>query len=306
MRSLRSLPAAEGAELAQLPDASRLESLLFQLGLLCELQTQARSAAHELAAAVAGAQLRRGRERSCVDGGTPLLFALRAPGAPRLCALHRDQQSAALWHTKEYMGAEVARRGEQITEVLLGVAEPWARVLAHASSAQRESLRSLDHALCGYGRLFRYSARVDADGRSAELAVTWQLDRQSDAAAALAACGAADALGAAAPILQALLGQQGLPRPLSLCFPLDGRGAVRIGTTAWARAAEEDDKIQRLAHVMQLLAAEPRFARAVYKLLRGARAGDARHRIGRAVEIEVVGPQVLHADFYLSAPSAAD
>mgnify|MGYP000473396310 CR=1 FL=1 len=47
--------------MAQLHNPSPLESLLFQLGLLCELQTQARSAAHELAAAVAGAQLRRGR-----------------------------------------------------------------------------------------------------------------------------------------------------------------------------------------------------------------------------------------------------
>lgn len=288
------------------------EELLRNAALLAGLGEQARQVVGEIRAAKDEAG-RDGAGRTCIDAGSPLMFALLAPGGRRLRVLARLSQASppAVVPWLRFHQLPDGRLERWRSDAYLGeTAEAWQRALAAARLVPggEERLRRYHAALGPRGRIYSVSWSLGCSlGLGPPRAsVSWQLDRTRLPAEALAACGMAEAWPAAAEIFADLLGQSITSRvgPWSLLLPLeDDAPRVRVGTTRWARSLEDEAKRRRLSTVFTRLGGDGCFAEALYKLVASSGPAGPATRIGRAVELELAGSRPAALEVYLCPTS---
>ena len=293
--------------------ASSPADLLQYLALFTGLGAEAERVAAELHRGGAGAPAScqpplhgaRGA-RTCIDAGSEWMFSLVAPGSRALRVLSRREPPSggvSRWTRGHYCAGGGARRWR--VESYIG--EPiaaWSRARTAARLVGGEDRLRRYHAVLGpRSRIYSVAWSRDADVR--EATVSWQLDRNSPPAEALAALGLGQTWPVAAGLLQALLGYPVTARtgPWSLLRPLHEESPrVRIGTTRWARSLEEPAKRRRFTSVVGSLGGDHRFAEGLYKLIESASLARGISSIGRAVEVELLGDELVEMEFYLCLP----
>jgi hypothetical protein len=286
-------------------NAASPEELLRHAALLAGLGERARPAVDEIRAAMAG---EADGGRTCIDAGSPLMIALLAPGGRGLRVLARLAPPAgAVAPWLRFHQLPDGRLERWRSDAYLGeTAEAWQRALAAARlvAGGEERLRRYHAALGPRGRIYSVSWSLGSGPPRAS--VSWQLDRTSPPAEALAACGVGEAWPAAAEVFASLLGQPITPRmgPWSLLLPLeDDAPRVRVGTTRWARSLEDEGKRRRLSTMFTRLGGDGRFAEALYKLVASSGPAGPATRIGRAVELELAGSRPVALEVYLCPTS---
>lgn len=248
-----------------------------------------------------------GAGRTCIDGGSRLLFSLVAPGERSLRLLTRCPQVEAgvlPWQRTYYRPSGSIERW--YSETYLG--EPpsaWSHI---ASAVDRigggATLRQM-HGILG-PRSQLYAVNWSLDAATPRVWVGWQLDRTFPISETLAALGYHSAWPTVAAVWQALSGLVPSPRsgPWSISLGFGGDDArLRLGSTKWARQLEDDEKRRRLATLLAHFGGDRRFAEALYKLVVAATPPGRPRAIGRAVEVELVGDQVDQIEVYLCLPS---
>jgi hypothetical protein len=243
--------------------------------------------------------------RTCIDAGSSLMFSLVAPGKRSLRVLSRLEQPTPGVVSWQRLHQQVGQPPERWrSETYLG--EPaaiWDRIQAAARRAGGLERLQRAHAVLGpRGRIYSLSYRLDD---LPEATVSWQLDRFFRLDETLERMGFKGAWEAAAGIWEAILGFPASLRtgPWSILIPLCGPELrLRIGSTNWARLPEGAEKRRRLAGLVERLGGDGRYAQALYQLIEGAGRTGRRPAIGRAVEVELEGSQVLAAEFYLCMP----
>lgn len=243
--------------------------------------------------------------RTCIDAGSSLLLSVAAPGGRSLRAVSRlglPSKDIVIWQRFHKRAGEPVERWR--SESYLGEpADTWGRV---ESAARRvgglERLRQAHSVLGPRGRIYNLSYGL---GERLKATVSWQLDRFFRLDEALEQLGFKGAWGQAAGIWEDLLGFPASLRtgPWSVLIPLHDPGPrLRIGSTNWARRAEDVEKRRRLAALVEQLGGDGRYAEALYKLIEGAGRAGRRPAIGRAAEVEILGDQIVGAEFFLCVP----
>lgn len=243
--------------------------------------------------------------RTCLDGGSVLMFSLSAPGGRGLRVLTRCGPAAGgilPWLCNHYPPTGPVDRWA--AENFVG--EPptaWEHARAVAERAGGlEAFRHV-HAILGpFSHLCTVSWSLE--GEHPQAWVGWQLDRTLPASEGLAAVGCGQAWPAAAAIWEALLGHPPDPRrgPWSISLLFGGEFRLRLGSTNWARQIEEPEKRRRLATLVERQGGDRRFAEALYKLVESAFRKGRRRAIGRAVEVELAAGKVDSTEFYICMP----
>jgi hypothetical protein len=273
--------------------------ILHQLALLAGLGPRASDVLGSLAAPLPGAE-----GRTCIDAGAPAVLALRAPGRRRFDVHIRDRTSAANEHRwtgvrTDPEGPDQRFRRWLFTDRAGRAAELATSAADHLGAGDR--IRAIHRSLGPLGRI--WSLTVDAS----TVEVSWQLDRDVPPEVALRAFGNPDAWPLAASVIDDVVdgGPRTGPGPWSVGVLLTGSPptTVRVGTTRWARLPDDDDKVARLAAVVDRHGGDASFATAAYRLLLAASRGTG-HPAGRAVEVDVSAGHVLAAHAYLTVPTA--
>jgi hypothetical protein len=296
------------------PAAPSTAGLLQYLALFTGLGTEAGRAVAELQGdRTEGSRGHRERarydtlaERTCIDGGSEWMFSLLAPGERALRVLSRTEPPSggvSRWIRVHYEAGGQVHRSRAESYVGEPVAA-WEHAWAASRSVGGEDRLQRYHAVLG-PRSRIYSVGWSLDAPAPEATVSWQLDRGSVPAEALAGLGLARAWPVAADLLRALLGYPVTTRtgPWSILRPVhEDSPRVRIGTTRWARSLEEPVKRRRFSSVVESLGGDRRFAEGLYKLIESASPGRGGRSIGRAVEVEVLGDALVGVEFYLCLP----
>ena len=275
--------------------------MLYYAGLLAGLGVAARSIADRIGERLSvGETLDDGR--TCIDGGSALMFSLLAPGRRSLRVLARDGlavDGVTAW-SREYHQPDQDVEYCQSETFAGEVPRAWDHALAVARDVGGEDRLHRDHRIFG-PRGWIYSLSWSTDSHTAS--VSWRLDRTSPPEQTLALAGLADSWPVASQILGALLGQPvgRSSGPWSILRPLDEDSPrVRIGTTGIARLPEDDSKRRRLATLFDRLGGDGRYAEALYKLIDAADSSRRAKRIARAVEVEMLGDQFVALEVFLA------
>lgn len=227
-------------------------------------------------------------ERTCIDAGVGQVLAVRAPG-------------------RRVFDLQVR------TGVTEGV-EQWTGISAHpggmptASSrrvwATREGGPELDAdpsatVLRGAGRV--WSLEYDAKGSA--VSSSWQLHRSTPVVYALARAGFPLAWDVARQAFDALHGfaVSETSGPWSIARRFNGSPTVRIGTSRWAWSVDDRAKGIRLADWIAFYGGDRAYASALHDLL----TRDGASRVGRAVEVDLQGDEVVGVSAYLVVPQAS-
>lgn len=281
------------------PTITTAEELLYQTALLAGLGPCARSVAAEQMALL---NTPAGDIRTCIDGGSRLMFALLAPAPRSLRVLTRSTATAAgviPWRRTHYLPDGGVERW--YSETYNG--EPPA-AWTHARDAAEHAgdlptLRQIHASLGPHSRLYTVSWSLAEQKPRAW--VGWQLDRTCPVNEALAALGYGSTWPAAAAWWAELLGFAPHPRrgPWSINLALGEGPRLRLGSTNWARCAETGEKRRRLGALIERQEDDRRFAEALYQLIEAASPPGRPRAVGRAVELELLDGQVGLAEFYL-------
>jgi len=237
--------------------------------------------------------------RSCVDASGRLIVSLSAPGPERRFACYRRREATTLpgttawdrlaWDGRITTGWRTWHAREN--------ASSWAHVARAVDIDNNPNVQAWHAALGAGARVYSVAANA---GEMPWIA--WQLDPRVRVEAALDAIGCAPAWFAVEPILGELLGGR-VPRaagPWSLAMRSDG-SRWRIGTSRWARVADDDGKRRRFAATFASIGGCRSFAEGVYKVVAAAGAADL--PIARAVELEFAAGDSAHiadAEFFLT------
>ncbi len=276
--------------------------LLFRAALLAGLGSRARS----IVTTLDTAQIDRASQRTCIDAGNPLLLSVKATEQRSLRIFRQSPTATPDSNFPRWIGTHYAPNGttaHSITDTFFrNQTAAWEHTLAFSKSADRLAQFHHYHAILGLkGRIFQTSYESNS---SESHWVTWQLDRAISPAAAIAACNCAASLDAIQR-LQDLFGRSILPRSSawSLSCNLDASNPhLKLGTTLWARLPEASRKHHSMAAIVAQMGGDSRFSEALYKLLDSARFNHST-RIGRAVEVELLGDRAIDLEFYLSVPT---
>lgn len=234
----------------------------------------------------------RAERRTCIDAGAGVVVAVRAPG-PRALDL-------------------------QVRTATAGEVEEWAGIRTEPGVAPVRSRRRIwtgreggppvpgdpSAALRGRGRVWG----VEYDAGGAPLSVAWQLHRGADPSEALSHLGLGAAWRAAAAEFDALHGfaASATSGPWSISRRLAGAPdeppVVRVGTSRWAWSLDDAAKGARLADRIGHHGGDRAFASALFDLLTRDPGGAS--RVGRAVEVDIVGDQVVALSAYLVVPAS--
>lgn len=275
------------------------EKLVYYAALLAGLGVRARI----LSAEVATMLFAPGEPgRTCIDGGSPLVLSVVAPGGRRLGVITRSgpaEKGVLPWLRTYYHGDGGVERWQ--TETYVGeVPTAWERARFIAERAGQLEILRRTHAIIGpHSHLYSVDWSLDQSRPLAR--VGWQLDRTLPIDRALTALDHGHSWPTAASFWTALLGYAPDPRrgPWSISLLLGREPRLRLGSTNWARCFEEDDKRRRFAAVIDQQGADRRFAESLYKLI--VSASRQEHRgIGRAVELELVDRTAEAAEFYFA------
>ncbi|QJP16074.1 hypothetical protein G3545_21975 [Starkeya sp. ORNL1] len=280
--------------------------LLWLSALLAGLGPQARAAR----AALAGGEGPEARARTCIDGGSPALIAVHAPGR-RTWEAHVMEPDAGDGERRSWHGMRWAPGGKHqalhrtLYRSRRGDAAVAARHAAAAHGPQALEHFERFHARLGPSGLI-YSVGTDPeDGGGPRVA--WQLDRHVDAAALVEGLlDLADWRQAVAAIgaVQGIDFVRGAgPWSISIAPAAPQRG-VRIGSTRWARAVDDAEKRRRFAAWIGGLGGDGAYAAGLYQLLDEARPQGSLESIGRAVEVDLAAGSVIAARAYLAVPRA--
>lgn len=285
------------------PLFENLHDLLFYAALLSGLGARAGRLVGALAT---GVNTRPAAGRTCIDAGSPLLFALTAPGERQLRLLSRSPDSSRKkisWRRQVY-----SRAGDgEAWQVMNFLGEPeaaWA--LAEGAAGRvpggRERLRQAHAALGPLGRIYSISWPMEAS--LARATVSWQVDRGVPLQLALEACGAPGIWKAAAPLWEGLLGYPPSLRtgPWSIQLSLESCARLQLGSTNWARRVEDEEKRRRMAALVERFGGDRSYAEALYKLLLDQRTSSRAPHVGRAVEVEFKDEEPVSMEFFLSVP----
>lgn len=227
-------------------------------------------------------------ERTCIDAGGGAILAVRAPGR-RVLDLH-------------------VRTG-----VDEGV-EQWAGMCAFPGGAPTASSRRVwtsraggpvmdadpsATVLSGVGRV--WGIEYDADGSA--VASSWQLYRSTPVAEAVSRAGFPLAWAVARRAFDALHGfaVSETNGPWSIARRFDGSPTVRIGTSRWAWSVDDRAKGVRLADWIASYGGDRAYASALHDLL----TRDGATRVGRAIEVDVEGDEVVGVSAYLVVPQTS-
>jgi len=283
------------------PAALEPTALLYYAGLLAGLGAAARSTADHLGRRLKAAEA-SDDGRTCIDGGSALMFSLLAPGRRSLRVLVRDGlavDGVMAWSREYHQPGPVVECWQ--SETFAGeVPRAWDHALEVARGVSGEERLHRDHRIFG-PRGWIYSLSWSTESHAAS--VSWRLDRTSPPEQTLALAGLAASWPVASEILGTLLGQP-IGRstgPWSILRPLDEDSPrVRIGTTSIARLPEDDPKRRRLATLVDRLGGDGRYAEALYKLVDAASPARTVRRIARAVEVEMLGDQFVALEVFLA------
>lgn len=270
----------------------RVQSLLFHSALLSGTGADAQTIANQLYDDCVASDT----ARTCIDGGSRLMFSLVTPGPREMRVLTRQGSecggAVTRWLRSNVGAAETARSITFSGEVETA----WSETLTIAQMLGLEQRLRAFHAVLGpLSRI--YTVMYTAHNAR----VGWQIDRGWGVDKVLANMGLPGLWHQATELLRPLFLFTPSPTlgPWSIAHELAaGEETVRIGTSAWARVTEDAGKIQRLAALIGQLGGDGRYAEALYKLV--ASASPAHARIGRALEIEFRQGQLTGMEFYLS------
>ena len=279
--------------------------LLRNIGLLAGLGRQVESLTEQFACLEYSAEK---QGRTCIDGGSHMMFALLAPGDRSSLRLLNRTESATdsiMSWIRHYIQSGNKPECWQ-TDVLLGEPQDaWARAHTLAKRVNALSRFQADHALLGpCGRICSLSWSL---GDPTQAEISWQLDRSAPLERLLAELGLPEAWTQTRHIFETLLNFPVTTRsgPWSILRRLnvDGESVLRLGSSNWARSIEDDGKRRRLTKLIKHLGGDSRFAEALYKLLNAHQQGQRIQRVGRALELEWHNGQLTAAEFFLSVPN---
>ena len=227
-------------------------------------------------------------ERTCIDAGAGVILAVRAPGRR---ALDLQVRTGVTEGVQQWAGI-CALPGDMPT---VSSRRVWTR---------REGGPVIDAdpsttVFQGAGRV--WSVEYDANG--AAVSSSWQLHRATPVADALARAGFPLAWDVAARAFDAVHGfaASDTSGPWSIARRFDGSPTLRIGTSRWAWSVDDRAKGVRLADWIASYGGDRAYASALHDLL--TRDGVA--RVGRAVEVDVQGDEVVGVSAYLVVPQAS-
>ncbi len=245
-------------------------------------------------------------DRTCIDGGSSLMFSVLALGKRHLRLITRQPQQEERvipWLRTNYL----PNGKHELWQSKTFIGEPpsaW----RHAWSAAEmvgagDCLRRIHGKLGPHSRLYTVNQALSPS--DSPVTVGWQLDRNVPVSEALATIGYASVWQTAVTVWQALLAVSPHPRrgPWSINLALGGEPRLRLGSTCWARQIEDESKRRRLAELIESYHGDRCFAEGIYKLIQSTAVADRPHTIGRAVEIEVLDGQLIQLEFFLSVPS---
>ena len=297
-------------------------STLFLAALLAGLGPLARQVAAETADRDPGAAA------TCIDAGAAVMISVVAPGE-RALRVHRRRTCSAPGHADwdEEVTARDGQRHRYHRLVLTPQATDAATQVRHRVEAAGPAAVSTFwrvHAALG-PRARLYSVRnvldagqdADPDARPSAGAVGprggqdtdpgqgpwvgWQLDRGPVEPLMSADPAVAAAWAAARQPLSDLLGcdPATVRGPWSVSAGLGSADLMRIGTSRWALAPDNDGKRDRLCRALGN-GGDATFASAMLQLL--TQRATPRERIGRAVEIEVEGGVMTRLETFMAVP----
>ena len=295
-------------------------STLFLAALLAGLGPLAR----QVAAETAGRDPRAAA--TCIDAGAAVMVSVVAPGE-RALRVHRRRPRSAPGHADwdEEVTVRDGQRHRYHRLVLTPQATDAAAQIRHrveaAGPATARTFQRVHAALGPRARL--YSVRTvlvagqDVDPDAGPPAgphgdsdtdpgqgpwVGWQLDRGPVEPLMSADPVVAPAWAAARQPLSDLLGcdPATVHGPWSVSVGLGSTDLVRIGTSRWAFAPDDDGKRDRLCRALGN-GGDATFASAMLQLL--TQRAAPRERIGRAVEIEVEGGVMTRLETFMAVPS---
>jgi len=269
--------------------------LVHALGLLAGLGGGARGVAGASESTTAA-----GAARTCIDAGRGLLVTLRAPGPVAIgladATGHDPAPTVRRWRRRAIGAPET---GESL---IFGApaAEHWPLVRDYLPGLAMLGQEMLT--LRARGRVYMATRREPETGESW---IAFALHHRQLPRETLAAIGRTGVWNPVVALLSDLFGRAVTEhsRPWSIALPLGGpaqdRGLVRLGTTAWARVAEDHEKPVRLARQIERLGGDGSLAEAAYGLVR--RATGASGAVGAACEFDVEDGRVLAALYTLRA-----
>lgn len=280
------------------PDIMRLGPLLAGLG-----------GNNSLARMGASSAAARHDARMCIDGGASALIAVAAPG-PRVWEAHVLASVDAEAGSQDWAGTRIGPE-----RVAVSLERRLYRGRSHAPVAYAEAIAA-DHAgqaLSTFRNVHRqigpsgriYSVGREHIGTRYGIRIGWQIDRHVDVRDLLSPLVGAGNWAAAASSLADVHGfdlqRAGGPWSLSLDIVAPERG-WRVGSTRWARALDDTGKRKRLTQWIASHGGDAAYAGALHDLIRGS-ADNPVKSIGRAVEVDVAGGQVIAAIAYLGTAS---
>lgn len=298
----------QSAEINTQSPSLSTRDLLHYASLLSGLGAGARAVAEEQAMLF---DANADDSRTCIDGGSPLMFSVVAPithwpethGLRVAVRYGLGKDGISTWKRTSYFPGGL----REDWQVLLFSGEPagaWTHVQSAVEQAKKlDEFRHI-HAILGPHSRF-YSVHQEETGFTHEAWVSWQLDRTLPADTALAALGMENAWLPAIALWENLLGFPPNPRlgPWSISVLFGKEHRLRLGSSSWARRAEDPEKRRRLATTLETWLGDRRYGEALYKLIASCTLSSRAHSIGRAVELEFSSDgQPLMAEFYLSLP----
>lgn len=269
------------------------------LGLLAGLGSAARGLAAEGTAA-------EGAARTCIDAGRGTLVTLRAPG-PMAFADATGPDPAP--NVRRWRRRAIGPAAEVGDSLIFGAPAPEHWPIARGYLPELGTLGEALITLRSRGRMYMATRREPETGESW---IAFALHPRQPPRETLAAIGRTGVWGPAAARLAELFGRHVTEhlRPWSIALPLGAaaraRGLVRLGTTGWARAAEDPGKAARLARQVDSLGGDGGLAEAAYGLV--ARYAGPTGAVGAACEFDVEDGRVSAALYTLRAsarPAAA-
>jgi hypothetical protein len=265
-------------------------------------------------ASVATAQLRAGASaasegRMCIDGGATALLVARAPG-PRRWEAHVLAGVDTSGDCRHWSGLRIGAACERhearrtLFRARAGTAVLAARAAAAASGAAALGQFEEWHRLLGpHARIYSVGTEPEIGGGAR---IGWQFDRHAPVRELVTGLAGAEGWRAASASLAMVHGFDATttlgPWSVSLAVAAPARG-VRLGSTRWAWAVENDGKRARLARWIDEHGGDGAYAAAVHDVLMHGRDVERRGAVGRAVEVDIVGGTVGAATAYLAAPA---
>ena len=242
---------------------------------------------------VAGPTCATGSGRTCIDGGRGALVTLCSSGALGYAVAAEAKDGLQHWR-RGCFGSDRAGAGAMVTETGAAPCEAAMALVPVADGLARDRLRMI----AGYGKVYMATAAEPESGQSW---LSFMLHPRQTLRPVLAQLG----ISAAWPELRRAFSDvltrpvTDALRPWSVAVEAT-TGALRIGTTAWARLPETAEKARAMHAALGTYGPGPAEGAAIYSLAARPSADTNRPtRAGVAAEFDLTGTSISGAMFTL-------